>query len=101
MLREENCALECCTASADESRETVVRQLCLEAEADAMRVERKARWVSDSLIGFVIFLSFTFLSTIMASNVVPETLSATPISIIQSLSLHLEHAHLIEEHGAD
>jgi len=34
--------------------------------------------------------------------VVPDTPSATPVSITQSLSaLRLEHAHLIEEHGAD
>jgi mitotic spindle assembly checkpoint protein MAD1 len=33
---------------------------------------------------------------------VPETPSATPVSITQSLStLRLEHAHLMEEHGAD
>ena len=32
----------------------------------------------------------------------PDTPSATPISITQSLSvLRLEHAHLLEEHGSD
>lgn len=32
----------------------------------------------------------------------PDTPSATPVSITQSLSaLRLEHAHLLEEHGAD
>jgi hypothetical protein len=37
-----------------------------------------------------------------AKNVVPETPSTTPVSITQSLStLRLEHAHLLEEHGAD
>ena len=33
---------------------------------------------------------------------VPDTPAATPVSITQSLSvLRLEHAHLLEEHGAD
>lgn len=37
-----------------------------------------------------------------ARNAVPETPSTTPVSITQSLSaLRLEHAHLLEEHGAD
>ena len=37
-----------------------------------------------------------------ARNVVPDTPAATPVSITQSLSaLRLEHAHLLEEHGAD
>lgn len=32
----------------------------------------------------------------------PDTPAATPVSITQSLStLRLEHAHLLEEHGAD
>ena len=32
----------------------------------------------------------------------PDTPSATPVSITQSLStLRLEHAHLLEEHGSD
>ncbi len=35
-------------------------------------------------------------------NAVPHTPAATPVSITQSLSaLRLEHAHLLEEHGAD
>ena len=35
-------------------------------------------------------------------DVVPETHAATPVSITQSLSaLRLEHAHLLEAHGAD
>ena len=37
-----------------------------------------------------------------ARSAVPDTPSATPVSITQSLSaLRLEHAHLLEEHGAD
>ena len=37
-----------------------------------------------------------------ARKAVPETPSTTPVSITQSLStLRLEHAHLLEEHGAD
>jgi mitotic spindle assembly checkpoint protein MAD1 len=35
-------------------------------------------------------------------NAAPDTPAATPVSITQSLSaLRLEHAHLLEEHGAD
>jgi mitotic spindle assembly checkpoint protein MAD1 len=35
-------------------------------------------------------------------NAVPDTPASTPVSITQSLStLRLEHAHLLEEHGAD
>ncbi|KAH9957583.1 hypothetical protein BC827DRAFT_1224448 [Russula dissimulans] len=77
VLREENRALERRAAAADELRETVVR---LEAEVEAARTEREA-W---------------------ARNAVPDTPAATPVSITQSLStLRLEHAHLLEEHGAD
>ncbi|KAI0294902.1 mitotic checkpoint protein-domain-containing protein [Multifurca ochricompacta] len=77
VLREENRALERRAAAADQLRETVVR---LEAEVQAARAEREA-WVR---------------------NVVPETPSSTPITITQSLSaLRLEHAHLLEDHGAD
>jgi hypothetical protein len=37
-----------------------------------------------------------------ARAAVPETHAATPVSITQSLSaLRLEHAHLLQEHGAD
>jgi mitotic spindle assembly checkpoint protein MAD1 len=37
-----------------------------------------------------------------ARKAVPDTPAATPVSITQSLSvLRLEHAHLLEEHGAD
>lgn len=37
-----------------------------------------------------------------ARKAVPDTPSATPVSITQSLStLRLEHAHLLEEHGSD
>ncbi|KAH9165311.1 MAD-domain-containing protein [Lactarius sanguifluus] len=58
-------------------RETVVR---LEAEVQAARAEREAA----------------------AHTAAPETPAATPISITQSLSaLRLEHAHLLQEHGAD
>jgi len=65
------------TDAADDLRETVVR---LEAEVEAARDERKA-W---------------------ARNAVPDTPAATPVSITQSLStLRLEHAHLLEEHGAN
>jgi mitotic spindle assembly checkpoint protein MAD1 len=35
-------------------------------------------------------------------NAIPDTPAATPVSITQSLSvLRLEHAHLLEEHGAN
>jgi len=38
---------------------------------------------------------------IRARNAVSETPTTTPVSTTQSLSaLHLEHAHLLEEHGA-
>ncbi|KAN0114199.1 Spindle assembly checkpoint component Mad1 [Russula decolorans] len=77
VLREENRALERRAAAADELRETVVR---LEAEVEAARAEREA-W---------------------ARSAVPDTPAATPVSITQSLSvLRLEHAHLLEERGAD
>ncbi|KAH9987053.1 spindle assembly checkpoint component Mad1 [Russula vinacea] len=77
VLREEKRALELRAAAADELRETVVR---LEAEVEAARAEREA-W---------------------ARRAVPDTPAATPVSITQSLStLRLEHAHLLEEHGAD
>ena len=37
-----------------------------------------------------------------ARNVVPDAPAATPVHITQSLSvLRLEHAHLLEEQGAD
>ena len=37
-----------------------------------------------------------------ARIVVPDAPAATPVTITQSLSaLRLEHAHLLEEHGAD
>jgi mitotic spindle assembly checkpoint protein MAD1 len=37
-----------------------------------------------------------------ATDAVPETPASTPVSITQSLSvLRLEHAHLLEAHGAD
>ncbi|KAH8991756.1 MAD-domain-containing protein [Lactarius hatsudake] len=78
VLREQNRALERRAAGADELRETVVR---LEAELQAARAEREA-WA--------------------AHTAPPETPAATPISITQSLSaLRLEHAHLLQEHGAD
>ncbi|KAH9165006.1 MAD-domain-containing protein [Lactarius sanguifluus] len=78
VLREQNRALERQAAGADELRETVVR---LEAEVQAARAEREA-WA--------------------AHTAAPETPAATPISIMQSLSaLRLEHAHLLQEHGAD
>ncbi|KAI9510349.1 MAD-domain-containing protein [Russula earlei] len=77
VLREENRALERRAAAADELRETVVR---LEAEAEAARAEREA-WARNSVL---------------------DTPATTPVSITQSLSvLRLEHAHLLEEHGAD
>ncbi len=92
VLREENRALERRAAAADELRETVVR---LEAELDAARAEREA-WC-------VPLLSQTSISNFFrARNAVPDTPAATPVSITQSLSvLRLEHAHLLEEHGAD
>ncbi|KAH9031164.1 MAD-domain-containing protein [Lactarius hengduanensis] len=78
VLREQNRALERRAAGADELRETVVR---LEAEVQAARAEREA-WATRAAA--------------------PETLAATPVSITQSLSaLRLEHAHLLQEHGAD
>ena len=43
-----------------------------------------------------------FLILFRARKAVPDTPAATPVSITQSLStLRLEHAHLLEEHGAD
>ena len=82
VLREENRALGRRAAAADELRETVVR---LEAEVEAARAEREAWCVS-----------------LRARKAVPDTPAATPVSITQSLSvLRLEHAHLLEEHGAD
>ena len=43
-----------------------------------------------------------FVVAFRAKKAVPETPAATPVSITQSLStLRLEHAHLLEEHGAD
>ncbi|KAH8996032.1 MAD-domain-containing protein [Lactarius akahatsu] len=78
VLREQNRALERWAAGADELRETVVR---LEAEVQAARAKREA-WATRAAA--------------------PETLDATPVSITQSLSaLRLEHAHLLQEHGAD
>ncbi|KAH9021777.1 MAD-domain-containing protein [Lactarius pseudohatsudake] len=78
VLREQNHALERRAAGADELRETVVR---LEAEVQAARAEREA-WATRAAA--------------------PETLAATPVSITQSLSaLRIEHAHLLQEHGAD
>jgi hypothetical protein len=48
------------------------------------------------------FTFLTWTSWLRARNAVPETPSATPVSITQSLSsLRLEHVHLLEEHGAD
>jgi len=97
VLREENRALERRAASADELRETVVR---LEAEVEAARAEREA-WCA---VFFLCVLRFdaNFVEAFRAKNAVPETPAATPVSITQSLSaLRLEHAHLLEEHGAD
>jgi mitotic spindle assembly checkpoint protein MAD1 len=102
VLREENRALERRTASADELRDIVMR---LEAEVEAARAEREAWCVSP----FLFFpLSFVFVFMVRTSWVHlgretrrPETPATTPVSITQSLSaLRLEHAHLLEEHGA-
>ena len=54
--------------------------------------------------GFFFSHSFgaNLVEAFRAKNAVPETAAATPVSITQSLSaLRLEHAHLLEEHGAD
>lgn len=93
VFREENRALERRAAAADELRETVVR---LEAEMEAARAEREARWASFLPQPRVLIYFFR------VRNAVPDTPAATPVSVTQSLSvLRLEHAHLLEEHGAD
>ena len=97
VLREENRALERRAASADELRETVVR---LEAEVGAARAEREA-WCAVLFFFMILRFGANFVETFRAKNAVPETPAATPVSITQSLSaLRLEHAHLLEEHGA-
>ena len=97
VLHEENRVLERRPAAADELRESVVR---LEAELEAARAVREVWYVvscSDLVVSNV-FLFFFF----RARKAVPDTPSATSISITQSLSTpRLEHAHLLEEHGAD
>jgi mitotic spindle assembly checkpoint protein MAD1 len=96
VLREENRALERRAASADELSETVV---LLEGGVEAVCAEREAWYISYQ---FCYILVANFYGTIRARNAVPETPSATPVSITQSLSaLRLEHAHLLEEHAAD
>jgi mitotic spindle assembly checkpoint protein MAD1 len=59
--------------------------------------------VSVLLFTYSFFItSLTRALWLRARNAVPETPSATPVSITQSLSsLRLEHAHLLEAHGAD
>jgi len=102
VLRKENRALKRRAASADELRETVVR---LEVEVEAARAEREAWCVSASCVS--LFLQFCIyganvMGAFRARNAAPETPAASPVSITQSLSaLRLEHAHLLEEHGAD
>jgi hypothetical protein len=58
-----------------------------------------------SMVSVFLLIFFTLLtrtSWLRARNAVPETPSATPVSITQSLpALRLEHTHLLGEHGAD
>ena len=97
MLREEKRALERRAASADELRETVVR---LEVEVEVARAERESWYAIFFSLCFYAF-GADFVQTFRAKNAVPETPAATPVSITQSPSaLRLEHAHLLEEHGA-
>ncbi|KAI9432343.1 mitotic checkpoint protein-domain-containing protein [Lactarius indigo] len=72
----------------------------LEAEVQAARAEREA-WC---ILIFPPTLHFLdpLTRTRAAHTAPPETPAATPVSITQSLSaLRLEHAHLLQEHGAD
>jgi mitotic spindle assembly checkpoint protein MAD1 len=97
VLRDENHALKHGAASADELRETVVR---LEAEVEAARAEPEV-WCVSPFIPFRIS-GANLTGGIRARNAVSETPTMTPVSITQSLSaLHLEHEHILEEHGAD
>jgi mitotic spindle assembly checkpoint protein MAD1 len=97
VLHEENYALKRGAASADELRETVV---WLEAEVEAARVKPEV-WCVSPFIPFCIS-GANLMGGIRARNAVSETPTKTPVSITQSLSaLHLEHEHLLEEHGAD
>ena len=96
VIREENHALKRGAASADELRETVVRLL---GKVEAARAEREA-WCVSPFIRLRIS-GVNLMGGIRARNAVSETPTTTPISITQSLSaLHLEHAHLLEEHSA-
>jgi mitotic spindle assembly checkpoint protein MAD1 len=96
VLREENHALKRGAASADELRETVVRLL---GKVETARAEREAWCVSPFIRLRISGVNLT--GGIRARNAVSETPTTTPVSITQSLStLHLEHAHLLEEHVA-
>ncbi|KAI9432361.1 spindle assembly checkpoint component Mad1 [Lactarius indigo] len=72
----------------------------LEAEVQAARAEREA-WCVLIFSPTLHFLD-PLTRTRAAHTAPPETPAATPVSITQSLSgLRLEHAHLLQEHGAD
>jgi len=79
--------------------------VCLDVEVEAAHVEHKVWCVSPSCFSlFVLFCIYdvNIVGAFRVRNVPPDTPATTPVSIMHSLTaLCLEHAHLLEDHGAD